>query len=103
MAKIENEKLGLSFTLPDKPTVYQILIFDSKLSESIRQPQFLKLWEIAKTVISDWQCEAFPDYKVALETINGEDNDMNKIARIIEFVGAQAIAWRNELDLVSKN
>jgi hypothetical protein len=103
MANITNEKLGLSFTLPDKPTVYQILIFDSKLSESLRQPQFLKLWETAKTVISDWQCEALPDYKTPLDSINGEDDDMNKIARVIEFVGAQAIAWRNELDLVSKN
>ncbi|MFA5714359.1 MAG: hypothetical protein WC998_01290 [Candidatus Paceibacterota bacterium] len=103
MAKLENDKLGLSFTFPDKPTVYQILVFDSKLNEMIGKPTFLKLWETAKTIISDWQCESFPDYKVALDTIQGEDTDMNKIARIVEYVGSHAITWRTELDLVSKN
>lgn len=103
MAEISNDELGVKFSVPDNPTVFQILVFDSKLQESIRQPTFLKLWETAKTVISDWDCEIFPDYKIPLDQIDGEEKDMNKIARIVEFVGGHTIAWRNGLDLVSKN
>ncbi|MDD5517863.1 MAG: hypothetical protein PHV98_00745 [Candidatus Omnitrophica bacterium] len=103
MAIVENEKLGIKFSVPDKPTVYQILIFDSKLQESLRLPTFMKLWETAKTIVSDWECEIFPDFNVPLEKIEGDEKNMVKIARIVEFVGGNVIAWRDSLDRVQKN
>lgn len=103
MAEIINDKLGVSFTLPDNPSVSQILLFDSKMSELLGQPLFLKAWELAKVVVTDWKCELFPDMKIPLDKIEGDEKNIHNIARVIEFTGIQTISWRMNLDSVSKN
>lgn len=101
--EVVNGELGFSFKLPAAPTVMQVLRYDSRRFETGGDaPAFVVLWECAKTVISDWQCELLPDMKVDLDTLPHSEN-LARQARIIEVVGIAVSGWRNGLDSVPKN
>ena len=89
---------GCKFTLPDKPSVFQVLEFDSKRLELEGLPALVTLWEMAKVVISGWECEAMPDFRADLTQV--EDA---RAARIIQWAAVAVSAWRRELDKVPKN
>lgn len=98
MSEHANEALGVKFALPDHPNVLQVVIYDSKLIELSQAPLMVGLWEAAKTIITGWECEAFPDIGVDLSTV--EDP---KVAQIVEYASGRVRAWRRSLDLIPKN
>ena len=100
MPEFTNKRLGARFSLPDAPTLIQLLTYDSRRIELMNQPAFLVLWECAQTLIVEWECEDFPDFRVDLTKVEG---DATKLARVIEWAGSETSAWRRGLDTVSKN
>ena len=59
MPEFTNKRLGARFSLPDAPTLIQLLTYDSRRIELMNQPAFLVLWECAQTLIVEWECEGF--------------------------------------------
>lgn len=98
MPKFTDERFGLEFTVPDKPSILQVLTYDSKHIELLDQPELLALWEMAKTIIDDWKCDALPDPEIDILKLD----DLHLI-RLIEFVGMKVSGWRFGLDEVPKN
>jgi hypothetical protein len=96
--EITIEEFGLRFTTPENPTVAEIMLYDSKRVDMANTPIYLGMWEMAKTLIQEWECELMPDYKVELNKIT----DL-RIARLVEQAGNAVLAWRLSLDKVSKN
>ena len=89
---------GARFEVPENPTVFQIVKFDSKQYELKHLPALLLLWEMAKTLITEWECEALPELDADL----GELTDP-RAARVIEWASNLVANHRRSLDLVPKN
>jgi hypothetical protein len=98
MPEFKNELHGARLVVPDRPSVYQVLTYDSARVENIVQPAFLILWEMAKVIISEWECALWPDLKGDLRKA-----DDLQVVKIIEWAGTAVSAWRRGLDEVPKN
>jgi hypothetical protein len=99
MAEFKTDQWGgVRLVVPDKPTVYQIVAFDSKRLEVDGLPPMIILWEMAKLLIQEWESEVMPDFKADLEKL-----DDPRQARIIEWAGLAISAYRRGLDAVPKN
>lgn len=98
MAEFENQLYGARFTLPDHPTVLQVLAYDSARLDNAGAPAFLLLWEMAKPLISGWECQLWPDLNADLR----KASDL-QIVRLVEWAGVTVSAWRRGLDSVPKN
>ena len=89
---------GARLVVPDEPSVLQIINFDSIRYDSNDSGAILVLWEMAKSLIEEWESESLPD----------RDADLNEItdpraARIIEWAGVMVSSYRRSLDTISKN
>ena len=89
---------GASFSLPDQPSVFQIVAYDSARFSVNGLPPILVLWEMAKTIIEDWECAALPDPQADLKTVTDA-----RAARVIEWAGVKVSNWRRALDEIPKN
>ena len=89
---------GARFEVPDNPTVFQIVKFDSKRYELSDLPALILLWEMAKTLITEWESEALPE----MDTDLGEVTDP-RAARVIEWAANLVANHRSSLDLIPKN
>jgi hypothetical protein len=98
MAEFKNEKLGASFTLPDKPTVRQQLAYFSEAGLARGQELFERYWRGALTVIQEWKCDLLPDAHADLDTVT----DM-RIVEVILWAGTQVKLYMEALDNVPKN
>ena len=102
MPKFDNAGYKVSFSVPDEPTVLQLLSYDSirvKLPDDT--PPFVALWECAKPIITDWQCEEFPSKDADIAKLAGKG--AARIVRMIEWAGVTVSAWRRALDTIEKN
>jgi hypothetical protein len=91
---------GARLVVPDEPTVFQLVSYDSKRYERNGLPQLLLLWEMAKILIIEWECEALPDKDTSLlEITENADN----VASVIEWASLIVSAWRRSLDNIPKN
>lgn len=84
--------------VPDKPTVLQILLHDSVRYDARDKGAILNLWEMAKTLITEWECEALPDMDADLSEVTDA-----RAARVIEWAGLTVSAFRRSLDAIEKN
>jgi hypothetical protein len=98
MAKFENEKLGVSFSLPEKPTVRQQLAYFSEAGLARGQEFFERLWLGACSIIQDWQCPTFPDANIDISTIS----DPN-VTEVILWASMEVRGYMNALDNIPKN
>ena len=89
---------GARFEVPENPTVLQIVTYDSKQYELKESPALILLWEMAKTLITEWESEALPEMDVDL----GEVTDP-RAARVIEWATNLIANHRRSLDLIPKN
>jgi hypothetical protein len=67
--KFDNEKLGCSFEIPDKPTVRQQLAYNWIIATENEADGMGKHWRAAQPLITGWKCETLPDVKVNLDTV----------------------------------
>ncbi len=89
---------GARMVVPDNPTVLQIVTYDSKRYELSELPALVLLWEMAKTLITEWESEAMPDINADLGKL-----DDPKIARVIQWASSLAANHRRSLDNIPKN
>ena len=89
---------GARLVVPDNPTVLQIVTFDSKRYELSELPALVLLWEMAKTMIGEWESEAMPDINADL----GELEDP-RIAMLIQWASNLVANHRRSLDNIPKN
>lgn len=80
-----------SFKLPEDPTRRQLLAYDG--FELSQQPgMYPRLWDAAKTVIQEWQCESTP-LDVDLDAPDGTEDQIE----IIKWAALAVFSWRLEL------
>ena len=127
MKEFENKFDGqayVKFSIPDDPSMDMIrglLGYDSKriqLETDPRDlPQLAVMWEAAKVLIQDWECDLIPDLHEDFLGINPTNVESGKkkkksllqtdkaslVVKIITYVGFQVSIFRQELDKVSKN
>ena len=89
---------GARMVIPDNPTVLQIVTYDSKMYELKGSPALIKLWEMAKTMIEEWECEALPDLNTDLSEVTDP-----RAARVLEWATNLVANHRRQLDLIPKN
>lgn len=129
MSEVHFDHLGVSYHLPDEPTVLEVLAYDSKHMElqAAGQPALVALWDAAKTVITGWQCDTAPWIGASFADLGLTEAEVKiaprspeeaaereaarararanapRIARIIELVGLHVSGWRRALEEVPKN
>ena len=59
--KFENKDLKVSFEVDDVITVPMQLMYWGMIDEAAGMSKFLKRWNAARSIISEWKCEAFKD------------------------------------------
>ena len=89
---------GARLVVPDEPTVLQILLHDSVRYDANDKGAILNLWEMAKILITEWECESLPDMNANLNEVTDA-----RAARMIEWAGVTVSAYRRSLDAISKN
>ena len=90
---------GARFVVPDEPTVLNILLHDSlRFALAQEENYILKLWEMAKALITEWEAEALPDMNADLAEVTDP-----RAARLIEWAGIQVSEFRRNLDHIPKN
>lgn len=83
MAEFKNERLGVSFELPDKFTVRDHLRFKDAAMMSGADDTFSRAWAGIVPMISGWECKTIPDPK----TFNiDEGGNASRAADIIAWV-----------------
>ncbi len=99
--ELKDEQLGYQCTVKESITALDLLTYDSMRLQFGGSPSFIILWEMAKTVIDKWECEIFPDFRIDLATVNGENTA--QIVQILRQVGVNISEWRRSLDEPPKN
>lgn len=94
---IKREDLGLSFIVPDRPTVRDLLKYDSAIADYQGATMFERLWEGAKVIVKDWQCEDCP------LDIDIDSADNIQVAEIIKTTGLIVFGHLQAARSVPKN
>jgi hypothetical protein len=89
---------GARLVVPDEPNVLQLINSDSGRYVAKETGAILILWEMAKPLIIEWECDALPDMNIDLS----EATDP-RAAKVIEWAGTVVSAYRRSLDSVPKN
>ena len=95
--EFKRENPSARFSVPDKITVRQQLQYFSE-ARSADRPVFERLWVGASLLITDWECEIMPDYKISLDDIS----DPN-VTDVLIWAGLAVMRHIDSLDNISKN
>lgn len=90
MPKYENSDLGVSFEVPDDPTILQLMNYD-EFEVKPGQTMYVRLWNAAKHVIEKWECDEIP-LNVDLSEVGS-----NKAIEIIKWASRGVMDWRFRL------
>ena len=93
MADFNHPDKKAKFTLPDKPTIRQVLVYDNTIEMGRTAPtMYVRLWTAALPLIQDWQSETV---KLDID-LDGEYPGEESI-EIIEWAGLAVFSWRLDL------
>jgi len=95
--ELKNESLEVRLVVPDRPTVREILRYDSQVDFGYGRQMYERLWEAAKTIISEYKCP-----HVALD-IDIESAATDQVAKVIHWVALAVFSYRQQLDELEKN
>lgn len=87
-----------TYTIPDRPTVRQQLMYSGLCAERADEELILKHWEGAKLLIQTWSSTILPDYKVDLDKVSDPSQ-----ASIISAIGLEVRQFMNALEDLPKN
>lgn len=99
MAEFKDEGLGLRFTIPDKPTIRQQLMFRDAILEARGKVNQIRMWEGALPLIDEWECAELE----APELLDLDKETNPKMANIITFVAGNVAGHMTGIGAVSKN
>ncbi len=91
--KFENKELKVTFEIPDVITVRQQLKYMSYVRFTLGEEHYLALWEGAKLLMTEWECESIP--KLAKYDLDKAEDFAD--THIIIWVGNQVSAHVFEL------
>lgn len=97
MADFENQELGVRFTVPDRITVRQQLLYMGTLATREGDDILVRQWAAARTLIQDWHSEMFPDPAADLDSV--EDR---RIAKTLIWAGRTVLDHVIGLDAIPK-
>lgn len=95
--KIENEKIGFSFDLPERLTVRQQLKIMGLAAKG--EPDYFGIFKAALPMLENWQCEILPD--PAQLDIDKETNP--KLTSLIYAVAMSIFVHANRAEEVDPN
>jgi hypothetical protein len=95
--EFKREDSACIFTVPDRINVKQQLEFYSTVGGLSGAEMWERMWEGAKNLIQDWQCELMPDIDTDLTTI-----DNPEIAGILIWASARVNAHMGGLKSIPK-
>lgn len=103
MARFENEELGVSFTLPDEPTVRQQLRWrNARMRRGFSDPGatvYEVVWEDILPLVGEWACEIAPrPEEIDLDTATDP-----LIADLVTWVGLRVFTHFEKVEAVPKN
>lgn len=91
------KKDGIEFHIPDRPTVRQQLAYISATTGVDPERHLERLWNGAKTLIENWQCDLFK-FDVNLDEVTNP-----KISELILWASIQVRSYINGLEEIPKN
>ena len=97
MPEFKNAKLGVTFRVPDHPTVRQQLAYFSEAGMARGSQMFERLWLGALTLMEDWECELLPDPKVDLDGLTDP-----KVVQVLLWSGLNVEVHMNQLEEIPK-
>jgi hypothetical protein len=87
MPKFSEPSLELEFDLPEKPTVRQMLAYDSAVFvDHMGDATLIRLWHGAVEVVQNWKCPISIDVN-----LDGEIDP--KTLEMVKYVGLMAFSW----------
>ena len=96
--EVKNDDLGVSFTLPDKLSVFDQLQYKSLMIPTKESKGMYNiLWLAAKELVDNWKCKSLK-IGTDLKTITDP-----AAADIVEFVGLKVFAHYNSVEKLPKD
>lgn len=96
----ENERFGLSFTLPTSLTAREHLRFRERLFVTMGdEDTYSRYWQAALPLIEDWECELVPDP----EAVDLDTETRREAADLIFYVSTTVAGHMHTMDDVPKN
>ena len=93
MADFNHPDNKAKFTLPDKPTIRQILVYDNTIEVGrTAQTMYIRLWNAALPLIQNWESDSVKIDIDLDDEYPGED-----VIGILEWAGLAAFSWRLDL------
>jgi hypothetical protein len=98
MPEFKNDKLGISFKVPDRPTVRQQLAYFSEAGAAAGREMFARLWLGALTLVADWKCEFMPKP----EKVDIDEATDPRVTEAILWAGIRVERHMNSLEELPK-
>ena len=95
----KNDKLGVSFTVPDTITVREQMAYHSRTVsyDGTNDDLFARSWEAARPLVQDWKCEGVPlDVNIDTET-------NPRVVPVLMWAGMRVREHINGLEQIAKN
>lgn len=99
MKEFKNEKLNISFTLPEKITVRQQLNYFSEVAFAFGKERFEMFWLGAIAILQDWKCDLIP----SIGDFNLDEATDPKVTEVVMWTGWEVKKFIDSLDSVPKN
>ena len=95
----KNDRLGVSFTLPDRPTVREQMRYFSTVRFTANPDRLECQWAAATALIREWKCARLPVLEaIDLDALT-DPTDLN----ILVWASTQTVILMNDLEDVPKN
>ena len=92
------EREGCTFEVPDRPNVRQQLEYFSATAGAAGNQLLIRFWMGARELITNWECEALPDYMADIESLTNPSQ-----AEILTWAGLQVKTFFNNLEDLPPN
>lgn len=99
MAEYKNERLGVSFELPDRVTVRQQLAYRGQVALATSEDTFAVHWKAVLPLLENWQCEKAPDPKA----VNLDEETDVDVADVVTWTANMAAGHMLALRSTPKN
>jgi hypothetical protein len=108
-----HEETGTKLTLPERPTVYQQLMYSSALFDYKDENVFWRNWLCAQFLIENWESEIIPERtEVFKERLPGEEGESgiflteetdSRVTDVLIWAGNRAAIHIATLGKITKN